>query len=1398
MSIKHILFIVPFSLLSIAHGNTKIKSQADNLHAPSMNFIENRGQIIDMNNNHRPVVLFTSDGGGMKVYLRKTGVSYVFTRYEGPVSENSFGGDDDKNPEHFKKMLNVGSEKLESATQNAELKTIKFHRIDMDFVDCNPSPTLLKQNEVEGYTNYYNAHCPNGITNVKGYNKIIYQDIYPNIDIIYYGGKGSAASGGLKYDIVVRPGGDPNDIKIKYTGQDDIEVEGSKLKVKSLLGDIVEEMPRVYQNINGKIVEVKAVYILEGTTLNFKLSNFLTNYPLVIDPWASYYGGSSFDYGISIATDIAGNVLVTGIAASVNLPVLAGGYSQIYGGGWEDAFVVKFNSAGTRLWACYYGGNDWDQGKGIATDNSGNVLITGITGSANFPILAAGGYSQAFGGGIYDAFVVKFNSSGTRLWACYYGGNDPEYGCGIAVDNTNNVLITGYTKSGNFPVLAAGGYSQPFGGGWEAYVAKFNSSGVRVWASYYGGSATDQGLGITTDNAGNVFMTGNTSSTNFPTLAAGSYSQAFGGITDAFIVKFNSAGTCLWACYYGGSASDYGYALAVDNNGNLLLTGNTSSTNFPVLAAGGYSQIYGGGGDAFVSKFNSAGICLWSCYYGLSALDWGWSITTDGKNNIYLLTEAEDVPTPSLVDACTWQPVFNGGVTTLGILPEDQLIVKFNPSGQRICTSYMGGTGEDDLDQGGGIAIYGNSLYITGSTNGGYPVTSGAFQTTYAGNWDAFVASICTNICEGKVLGLDFTANNTNGTTCLPITFNPTIANACDTTGYKFQWTFTGGTPSTSTDVNPAVSYSTAGNYAVKLILTTPCKTDSVIKPNFITITPCSITALASNDTICFGSCASISASCSNGTAPFSFSWSTGQTTATIAPCPTSTSTYTVLVSDASGTTSIVTSTINVYPAMNILTNVTNINCSGGNDGSASVTIGGLGYLWNTGATGASISNLPIGSYSVIVTDGNGCTNTTSISITQPTQITNTITAVNITCNGNNNGTANIASSGGTANYSYLWNTNSTTQQINNLTAGIYSVTVTDAHGCTIDTSVLITQPTLLQATIKNNNPKICAGQNILLSAGASGGTPVYSFLWSNNLIGITTVVSPNATSVYSVFVTDANGCVTSDSVTVIVNALPVVAFGSDKQVGCGPLCITLFNQTPLAQQLTWTLGDGNTISGADTIYHCFLNPGSYSISLTLTDNNGCSNTDSLLNYITVYPQPIAAFIIYPSSLAPLNSLVQFIDKSIGADSLIWLFGDFSNSTSSLRNPIFSYNDTGEFQITLIAINEYGCKDTAYGNIEIIPESNIFVPNTFTPNNDGVNDLFYPVTDGIVATDYELLIFDRWGNLIFTTNDLNEGWNGKANGEKDPAQIDTYVWKLNCINLIGERKKFLGHVNIVR
>jgi hypothetical protein len=389
-----------------------------------------------------------------------------------------------------------------------------------------------------------------------------------------------------------------------------------------------------------------------------------------------------------------------------------------------------------RVWGSYYGGNSTDFGQSCATDPSGNVFQSGYTSSTSGTSIATSGAYQTSWMGIEDAYVVKFNSAGIRQWATYYGTvvDDHAYGC--AVDNSGNVYISGDTQSPT-NIATVTSHQSTFGGGiTDAFLAQFNSTGALQWATYYGGSADDIGQLCSTDPSGDIYLIGNTYSTN-NISSVGSHQINIGGTQDAFLVKFNSLGVRQWGTYYGGSGDEFSYRVCTDAGNNAYISGYTASTN-SISTIGSHQPIHGGGVyDAFLVKFNSSGIQQWGTYYGGGGLDYGQGCTSDNLGNIYLAGYTQsnnNISTP-----LSHQVVFGGGSL-------DAFLIKFNSSGTRQWGTYYGGTGNDRVFA---ITTSTNSnVYLSGmttSTVGTDIATTDAHQIAYGGGAsDAYFAEFNT------------------------------------------------------------------------------------------------------------------------------------------------------------------------------------------------------------------------------------------------------------------------------------------------------------------------------------------------------------------------------------------------------------------------------------------------------------------------------------------------------------------------------------------------------------------------------------------------------------------------------------------------------------------------------
>jgi len=807
---KATLFCVSAFLTNVAcAGNPDYKTYFNR----GFSFTENKGQVVDQAGTKRNDILYTGDGvGGIKIFFQQGKISYVISE-AGSLNEKQEGED---------QVLKTANKVpvLPASRQ----QTVLSHRIDVEFMNGNPTASLVTSNQTESPTNYHLAHCREGLT-ARSFQKLMYKDIYPNVDILFKGGQ----PGGLEYDIVLKPGANPADIKIKYTGADELQLEKQKLIIKTSLGEITEYIPEAFQMINGKKVNVKAEYRLHptrndspagggaGGEVSFQLSAYNLAYPVIIDPWATYFGagnGHSITEGWGIITDQPGNAIVTGYTSSVNFPVTAGAFqSQLAnpsnnGFGPFDLFIAKFDVNGNLLWSTYYGGSAADTPYGIATDNSNNILITGTTASSDFPI-TSGAFQTAPAG----AFIIKLDGNGNRLWATYCGGAT-DVGNGITTDHLNNVLVTGNTNSANFPVTS-GAFQKNLAGKTDAFIAKFDGNGNPIWATYYGGSSFENAYQIATDNLNNVVVTGNTSSFDIP-VNPGAFQGSLKGSSNAFAVKFDGNGNELWATYYGGSNVDIATGVATDNLNNVVITGATNSFDFPVSAGAFQTALLQTpsllsltmGNNVFIVQLDSLGNRRWATYFRAEdELDDGNGVAIDLNSNIYITGFAEN--STMSTTACAFHPQYGGG-------PEDAFIAKFDSVGNLTCSSYVGGDGYED---GGGWksgAVNGKNVYMIGSTSGDFPVTSNGFQTNYGGEfYNSFIIELCSATCGAdnaiKVsVGANITINT--GTS---VKLNP------NTTGnYNYYWSPSSGLSCTDCK-NPMASPTVTTTYYLTLNDTT-------------------------------------------------------------------------------------------------------------------------------------------------------------------------------------------------------------------------------------------------------------------------------------------------------------------------------------------------------------------------------------------------------------------------------------------------------------------------------------------------------------------------------------------------------------------------------------------------
>ncbi|MGB6691831.1 MAG: SBBP repeat-containing protein [Terracidiphilus sp.] len=681
---------------------------------------------------------------------------------------------------------------------------------------------------LQGTANYFIGSDPaKWHTGVPTYAKVRYSQVYPGVDLVYYGNQRQ-----LEYDFVVAPGASSRLIRLQFAGAMRLRLRADgDLLVTSQGGAMAFHKPVVYQVVDGKRKAVEGSFaLMAGHTIGFQLGSYDNRIPLVIDPvmvYSTYLGGSgdegfTFDGANAVAADREGNAFVTGFTNSIDFPVTSGAFQRtIHAKATCDtAFVTKLDSAGAHLvYSTYLGGSGCgDYAYGVAVDDSGSAYVTGETFSTDFPV-TAGAFQKTNHGKLSDvnAFVTKLDPTGSALvYSTYLGGSGGEVAHGIAVDGHGNAYVTGSTFSTDFPVTKGAFQSTNLGAAADAsnaFVSKLNADGGALeYSTYLGGNAKvlyygDSASGIVVNGAGDAYVTGEAYSSNFP-VTEGAYQTTNQAVlynfgTNAFVTKFNSTGDGLvYSTYLGGSGSGYkvgdsATGLAVDGSGNAYITGTATSIDFPVTQEAFQKKSNAPySGNAFVTKLNSAGSALvYSTYLGGNHSDGANAVAVDATGKAYVTgwaTSADFPVTKGAFQTTNYEAInqrFSAFVTML------------NGTGSRLVYStFLGGTYDDP---GNGIAVdHAGNVYVAGQASfTDFPTTLGAFQPQNRAGTDgsnAFVAK------------LDLSANTQVGTTTkLSAGANPAAAGKV--VKFTAEITDSIGRPATGGSVGFAIDGKAAG-----------------------------------------------------------------------------------------------------------------------------------------------------------------------------------------------------------------------------------------------------------------------------------------------------------------------------------------------------------------------------------------------------------------------------------------------------------------------------------------------------------------------------------------------------------------------------------------------------------
>jgi hypothetical protein len=607
--------------------------------------------------------------------------------------------------------------------------------IRLSLLGTTPSSRAEGEDALTAKSNYFIGSDPAlWFKNVPTYARVRYASIYKHVDMVYYGGDEH-----LEYDFIVHPGGNAREIKFSLLDGSSVHLEPSgDLLIQVGDSTIQLSKPVAYQVVSGHKTRIEACFHpLGNREYGFQVGSYDRGQDLIIDPeliFSTYLGGTSDEGVFGIAFDEEHNIYVAGETSSVDFPTRQPLQPQL--GGNYDAFVSKFDPTGRKLiYSTYIGGSGYDHAVGLRVDSRGNAYIAGLTFSVDFPVKNA---LQAANAGQADGFLSKLNSSGSELvFSTYLGGSGFDQVNGLALGPEGSIYLAGFTSSGNFPTTPnafgtkCDGGVQPYCAG-DAFITKFDASGQKLaYSTLVGGSSSDAANGIAVDQRGNAYITGQTSSRDFPVHDP--YQANLAGPGDAFVLKLDPSGSkSVWATFLGGSGFDVGTDIALDYHDNVYVTGTTNSSDFPLSHAFQASN-KGGPSDGFVTKFNPQGVQLiYSTYIGGSGLDFPFRIAIDRNERpaIVGFTSSTDFPLQSPL-----QPSYAGGMT-------DAFVLQLHRNGEHLrFSTYLGGTGDE---YGYAIAMgCDDNIWVGGSTSSTNFPLHRAFQPVYGGGpFDAFLSEI--------------------------------------------------------------------------------------------------------------------------------------------------------------------------------------------------------------------------------------------------------------------------------------------------------------------------------------------------------------------------------------------------------------------------------------------------------------------------------------------------------------------------------------------------------------------------------------------------------------------------------------------------------------------------------
>ncbi len=1160
--------------------------------------------------------------------------------------------------------------------------SITFHRIDVTLIGSNQNPEIITEGKSIDYLNFYTTGTiGDEATAVYSYQKVKYLEIYPGIDLEFV--SQSNGEKAVKYNFIVHPGADMGLIKLKYQGAISTDLIDGRISITLKSDKLEESIPESYELESGKKSLVYYEKIGENE-YGFASKEINKNATLVIDPYS------------------------------------------------------------LRIWGTYYGNTNEDFGYAGGLDSLGNVYMGGVTTSTS-SIATSGAYQTVLGAnGIYDCFVVKFTNAGVRIWGTYYGGASTEYLGGLAVEKSGNLYFSGRSES-NTVIASSGAHQSTYGGNTDAILVKLNSSGFRLWGTYYGGSLSDVGEDVAIDPLGGVLIGGGTASTT-GIATSGAHQTVFGGNEDGFIAKFNANGVRMWGSYYGGSGLEFIGSLCLNNSGNAYMQGYTMSTN-AISTAGAHQVAIGSttASDVFIAKFSPTGTRIWGTYYGGANYEEIGPICADSLNNIYVGGRTNS---PTNIHTS------NGFDTTFTGF-EDGFLAKFNGDGVRLWGSYFGNSGSDFINS--MVCDSVGNIFFGNSTNSTGLATAGAHQFVNAGAYDGMLIKF--NSAGERLYSTYYGGNNYDNLYITSIDRNGGIYAAGSTSSSM--------AISTPGSHQPNISFSNDA-FTVKFF---DCTMERPV--------------IGGPANLCINSTAKFGVQALPGHV---YSWTSssggtiiaGQNTDSITVSFLTTGAFLVCRDSIPATGCVMSSASFFVNVFNPTPSITSANSACAfSQGTASV-INNTGRIYNwvvtrgsiisgQGTNAISIGWDSAGTGTIVVTDsaaGFGCKATSPIkNVTlNPVPSIPTFTGLSLVCVST---ISNYLAPTNPGRF-YRWmvtggnissgaNTNSI--NVNWGAAGAGTVTLIDSFNTTGCKSTSNPFPTTIntkpiQPVITGLN-SVCTGVVQTYTVPYTAGS---KYKWTSNggtIQGINdsnvvNIIFGNAAASF-INATDSatsTGCkTTSSNLTITHKQSPTIPNITGPSSICENTSGTYFTSPVSGRAYKWTLNGGTINAGQNTSGISVLWGGAGSGNLILLDSNISNNckTSSLPYTVTknLVPTPIISGL---DSLCA-NSIGQYAVDSNNGRRYTWtVSGGFIFNGQNTNVLQASWLDSGWKIITLKdSVSATGCKSTASKSIFVNPQPIIVINGpltvcandikTYYTNSNGLNFRKWNVIDGLILSN---------------------------------------------------------------